>query len=140
MYAVMYPKDASVVRGQDDCEPDYRLKYFVVTDLSSEHLPWDYIIDKGIYMEKVASCRLFSHDFIREEPMKIYLTHNLWTCDCRQGKFIHCVEKPFCMSCRTYDHRLKDWMNIVHMRDGWHASTDVYPYWQEISAIHPDRP
>lgn len=131
MYAVLYPDNAPEFHVCD-IEPIYRMKYFVITDLSSDHLPWDYIIDNGLYMEKVASCNIFSHDFIRKEIMKIYLTYNLWTCSCHEGKFIHPVEKPLCMICKTYHHKLHDKIENFQIRHGWHASTDIYPYWHEI--------
>lgn len=135
MYAVLYPETASMIPGRWDREPVYRLSYFVVTDLSSDYLPWDYIIDQGIYMEMVASRRLLPQDFIREEPMRIYLTYNLWTCNCPRGNFIHDVGKPFCTRCRTYHRGLKDRKDFLHARRTWRASIDIYPYWHERAAI-----
>jgi hypothetical protein len=139
MYGVLYPKAGSMIFDGYDGEPAYRLSYFVVTDLSSDYLPWDYIVDQGIYMEMVASRGSLPHDFIREEPMRIYLTYNLWTCRCRRGNFIHDVGNPFCTRCRTYHRGLKDRRNFFHTRRSWRASIDIYPYWHERAAMADPR-
>lgn len=140
MFAVLYPEEAHGVLEASDGEPDLRLKHFVVTDLSSDHLPWDYIVDKGIYMEMTARCDVLTPEFLREEPMPIYLTPNLWTCGCRKRMFIHDVGTPFCPSCRTYHHRLKNLVERREMGLAWRASTDLYPYWQDLPALASPSP
>jgi hypothetical protein len=135
MYAVLYPDETEDICETIDDEPVFRLKHFVVTDLSSDHLPWKYIVEKGIYMEKVASCDLLTPDFLRGEPFPIYLTSNLWTCQCREGGFIHDVDFPFCISCKTCYHKMKKLMDRPGMGQTWRASTDHYPYWHDLSGI-----
>jgi hypothetical protein len=74
MYAVLYPQD------DKDEHRSYSMRHFVITDKGNDHLPWDYIIDRELFLEQVAGGSFFPFDFVRHETMDIYLTDNLWTC------------------------------------------------------------
>ncbi|TVQ98047.1 MAG: hypothetical protein EA399_11520 [Desulfovibrionales bacterium] len=125
MYAVFY---ASI----DNHQQTHRFRHFVITDLGSDHLPWTYIVDNGLFMEKVASGSLFHHDFIAQETLPIYLTPNLWTCQCTDGRFIHDLEVVSCIRCMTYHRDIGQPNTLPRHRGTWRPHLDRYPYWNAI--------
>lgn len=133
MYAVFYA-------SSDNLRQTHRFRHFVITDLGNDHLPWTYIVDNGLFMEKVASGSLFHHDFIAQETLPIYLTSNLWTCQCTDTRFIHDLEVPSCIRCMTY-HRDHVQPKSPFISNGrWRPHIDRYPYWNAfISANTADK-
>lgn len=117
MYAVLYPQD------DKDEHRSYSMRHFVITDKGNDHLPWDYIIDREIFLEQVAGGSFFPFDFVRHETMDIYLTDNLWTCACLTGPYIHAVDHPSCPRCNSL---------APAQRCTGRDNRTMYQYWSNI--------
>ncbi len=131
MYAIFYKNKAISSPACNENAVHYQMQYFVITDIGNNHLPWDYIIENQIYMEKVASGRLFQYDFIRGETIPIYLTDNLWTCSCQFGKYIH-HKNLFCDKCKSHSPWINNYSFTYKRMAFLHLKKQKYPYWSKI--------
>jgi len=78
--------------------------FFLITDQYENHIPWPIFMSEllvtcpfviGPYDEEVWWS---AFEFMKGKP--IYLTHNLWTCDCHESQYIWDIDTVCCPKCR----------------------------------------
>jgi hypothetical protein len=114
--------------------PDYsekNISFRLLIQLDGKGVNWTEMVNRGMTFYMVAHREEIDHMKLRTAS-KLVLADDLWTCKCKEGRYIHRKTIPICSTCNTV--RQHEWDNVIfkEKQKEWHRASKMYPHLCDI--------
>ncbi len=114
--------------------PDYSEKnvaFRLLIQIEGKGVNWTEMENRGMTFKLVAHREEIDHSLLRTAS-KVVLADDLWTCKCKEGRYVHRKSIPICMECKTL--RQHEWDNVIykHKQREFNRAPKLYPHLCDI--------